>query len=128
MDNSPKGLLGSLRGLLDALLDLAQTRLELASTEIEEERLRISELLAWAVGALFLLGVGVVLAAMLVVLLLWDGPRELVLALLTAAFIGAGLWAGHVCRRKARAKPAFLAATIAEFARDRGAAVDRSAR
>lgn len=125
MDARSQGLFGSLRGLLVALLDLAQTRLELASTEIEEERLRIGELLVWAVCALFLLGVGIVLAALLVVLLLWDGPREWALALMAAAFIGGGLWAAQVWRGKARNKPAFLAATLAEFARDR-AAVDRS--
>ena len=115
------GLLGTLRELLGALLDVGQTRLALAGTELEEERLRLVELLLWATLALFLAGVGVVLAAFLLVLLFWDGPREWVLGGITAAFlVGAGA-AVAVWRRKARAKPPFLAATLSELRRDRDA-------
>jgi uncharacterized membrane protein YqjE len=115
------GLLGTLRELAGALLDLGQTRLALASTELEEERLRLAELLLWAILALFLSGVGVVLAALLLVLLYWDGPREAVLGAITAAFLLGAAWALAVWRRKARAKPPFLAATLSELRRDRDA-------
>jgi uncharacterized membrane protein YqjE len=119
------GLLASVRAVLAGLVELGQTRLQLASTEIEEERLRLVELLLWAMFALFFLGVGLVFAGLLVVLLFWDGPREWVLGGITALFVGTGAWAAVVWRRKARDKPRFLAATIGEFQRDRAALGER---
>ena len=112
--------------MLAGLLDVGQTRLQLASTEIEEERLRLAELLLWATFALFFLGIGLVFAALLLVLLFWNGPRELVLAAIALLFLGVGVGAGVVWRRKARNKPPFLATTIAELKRDQAALGRRS--
>ena len=119
--NSTPGLLASARAVLAGRIDIGQTRLQLASTEIEEERLRLAELLLWATAALFFIGIGLVLAALLLVLLVWDGPREWVLGGLTALFLAIGGWAAAAWRRKARAKPAFLATALAELKRDRAA-------
>lgn len=118
----PQGLLGSARAVLVALLEIGQTRLQLASTELEEERLRIAELLLFATAALFFLGIGLVLATLLLVLLFWDA-RVLVLALAAAVslVIGAGL--AVTWRRKAAAKPPLLASTVAELKRDREALI-----
>ena len=116
-----QGLFGSARAVLVALLEIGQTRLQLASTELEEERLRIAELLLFATAALFFLGIGIVLATLLLVLLFWDGPRVLVLALAAAAFLGVGTALTLAWRRKARNKPPLLAATLAELQRDREA-------
>ncbi len=119
--NPAPGLLGTVRELLAALVDVGQTRLELASTELEEERLRLVEQLLWATLALFLTGVGLVLASLLLVLLFWDGPREWVLGGIAAAFLLGAAWAATVWRRKVREKPPFLAATLVELRRDRAA-------
>ena len=119
--NTTPGLLASARSILAGVIEIGQTRLRLASTEIEEERLRLAELLLWATFALFFLGVGLVFAALLVVLLFWDGPREWVLAAMTTVFLGVGVCASVVWRRKARDKPAFLATTMAELQRDQAA-------
>jgi uncharacterized membrane protein YqjE len=121
-----QGLLGSARAVLVALLEIGQTRLQLASTEIEEERLRIAELLLFATAALFFLGIGIVLATLLVVLLFWDGPRVLVLALAAAAFLAIGAGLAAAWRRKAAAKPPLLASTLAELQRDREALIQHS--
>jgi uncharacterized membrane protein YqjE len=115
------GLLASARAVLAGLLELGQTRLLLAGTEIEEERLRLADLLLWATLALFFIGLGLVFAALLLVLLFWDGSREWVLGGITAVFLGVGIWAGVCWRHKARNKPPFLATTIAELQRDRAA-------
>lgn len=115
------GPLASVRLVLASLLEVGRTRLQLAVTEIDEERLRLAELLLWATFALFFVGLGVVFAALLLVLLVWDGPREAVLAGIAALFLGIGAWAAVAWRRKARAKPPFLAATIVELKRDRAA-------
>ena len=121
-----QGLLGSARAVLVALLEIGQTRLQLASTELEEERLRIAELLLFATAALFFLGIGIVLATLLLVLLFWDGPRVLVLALAAAMFLAVGAGLAAAWRRKAAAKPPLLASTLAELQRDREALIQHS--
>ena len=115
------GLLGAARQVLVALIEIGQTRLQLASTEIEEERLHVAELLLYATFALFFLGIGLVLAALLLVLLYWDSHRELVLGGVAVLFLAIGTGLALVWRRKASRKPKLLATTIAELQRDRDA-------
>ena len=117
---SPR-LLESAREVAGAVLALGCTRLQLATTEVEEERLRLSELAFWAVGSLFCFGVGLVLAALLAVLIAWNGPRELVLATLALLFLGAGAWSALTLRRKSRDKPPFMTSTLTELRRDAAA-------
>ncbi|MCZ8234306.1 MAG: phage holin family protein [Inhella sp.] len=112
------GLWAALRGVASAALALGSTRLELAATELEEERLRWAELALWATLTLCCLVVGTVFSGLLIVLLLWDGPRELALAGLSVAFLLAGWGACRTWRRKARDKPPLLAATRAELRDD----------
>lgn len=122
MDTPPQpGLFGSARAVLAELVEIGHTRLQLATTELEEERLRIAELLLYATAALFFLGLGLILAALLVLLLFWDGPRVLVLALEAAVFLALGAGLAAVWRRKTRTKPKLLATTIDELVRDRAA-------
>lgn len=117
------GLLASMRVVAGAVVALAATRLKLASTELEEERLHIAQLALWAALTLFCLGVGTVFAGLLLVLLLWNGPREWALGALTAAFLCGGALAAAAWRHKAANKPRLLAATLAELRSD-GAALD----
>lgn len=118
---SPPGVLDSARRVLVALIEIGHTRLQLASTEVEEERLRIAELLIYATVSLFFLGVGLVLASLLVVLLYWDDHREFVLAGISGVFLLVGAVLALTWRRKARHKPKLLATTVAELQRDRDA-------
>jgi uncharacterized membrane protein YqjE len=118
-----RGLLGSMRVVAGAAMALASTRLELAATELEEERLHLAELALWATLALFCAGVGTVFAGLQLVLLFWNGPRELALGTLTAAFLLGGALAARTWRHKASTKPPLLAATLAELRSD-GAALD----
>ena len=123
-DPPSPGLLGSARGLLASLLEIGETRLQLASTEIEEERLRLAGLLICATCALFFIGVGLVLAAVLLVLWVDAEHRMLALAALTALYLGAGAIAAFLWRQQAARKPRFLGATIAELRRDQMALRD----
>jgi uncharacterized membrane protein YqjE len=121
------GLLGSARAVLAGLVDIGQTRLQLACTELEEERLRLAELLVIGVAALFCVGIGLVLATLLLVVLFWDAHRVLVLAVATALYLGAAAALVAALRHKARAKPPLFAATLAELRRDRDALRGRAA-
>lgn len=122
MDTTPQpGLLGAARAAVAGLIEIGHTRLQLAATELEEERLRIAQLLLYACAALFFLGLGLVFAALLLVLLFWESNRVLVLTLEAALFLAVGAGLCVAWRRKATTKPKLLATTLAELERDRTA-------
>jgi uncharacterized membrane protein YqjE len=121
-DESPRGVLGSLRGLLVAGIAIARNRLELLATEIQEEKVRILGLLLYGIAALMLLVSGMVFLAIFLTVLFWDGNRLLALGIFTAIFILSGVIAAVVARGYARSASALFSASIAELARDKEAA------
>ncbi|MFZ0469937.1 MAG: phage holin family protein [Thiogranum sp.] len=114
-----QGLLASLTALAATLVAIAHTRLGLLSTDLEEEREHLTSLMVLALAALFCLGVGVVLATILLVVAFWDTHRLLVLAGLSGFFLtmSMALWAYAL--HKARAKPGLFAASLSELFKDR---------
>lgn len=114
-----KGLLDSLTGLAATLVALAHTRLELLSSDLEEDRAHYVRLLVLALVALFCLGVGVVLATILLVVTFWESNRLLVLAVLTGGFLLAGLLASRAVLRGARSKPRLFSSSLTELLKDR---------
>ena len=118
-DKSAGGLFRSLSGLLTTLVAFVQTRLELLSVEIEEEIHRAAGVLIWASLALFLGGIGLLMAGFTVIIAFWDSHRLLAAVLVTLAFfILAGL-AVLALRNHLRVKPRLLDATRAELEKDR---------
>ncbi|MBW8072103.1 MAG: phage holin family protein [Ferrovum sp.] len=113
------GLFSSLRVLATTLVAVAHTRLDLLSTELEEEREYFLAQLVLILMALFLLGIGVVLATILLVIAFWDTHRLLVLGLFSGFFLGAGMMAWGAARRKARVKPKPFSASLSELFKDR---------
>ena len=101
------------------LVAVAHTRLDLLASDMEEERAHFFSLLVLALAALFLVGVGVVLATILVVVGFWDTHRLTVLGLLMALFLAAGIAAWTIAMRKARSKPKLFAASMSELLKDR---------
>lgn len=120
-----RGLFDSLSGLTSTVVAIIHTRLELFSNDLEEDQAHVLALLAQMLAALFLLGVGVVLAVILLVLAFWDTHRLLVLGVLAGLFLTAGLVAGAVALYKARNKPKPFAASLAELYKDRQQLVTR---
>ncbi len=114
-----KGLLESLSQLAATLVAIVHTRLDLLSSDLEEDREHWLALLVLALAALFLLGVGVVLATILLVMVFWDSYRLLALGGLAVFFLSAGLAAWRVALHRARAKPRLFAATLSELSKDR---------
>ena len=112
------GLLHSIKHLAQTLLGAAQTRLEILATEIEEERVRLEQLLLYALAAAFCLGLGIVLCVALVVLYYWDTHRLAAVGILAAGFLGAGALLGWVLRDKAKTRPKPFAVTRGELAKD----------
>lgn len=113
-----EGLMASLKTLTLTLVNVIQTRLELLSTDVAEERARLTAILMSAMVALFCLGVGVVLLAILIVVLFWETHRIMTLALLTAVFLAAGTGLWLLALHKLRNKPRLFEASIGELAKD----------
>ncbi|KAF0101507.1 MAG: hypothetical protein FD187_1941 [bacterium] len=114
-----RGVLDSLKTLAATLVAIAHTRLDLLATDLEEERAHLLSLLVLALVGLFFLGIGVMLAVMLLVAAFWETHRLLLLGLLAGAFVAAGIAAWAIAMRKARSKPKFFAASMSELLKDR---------
>ncbi len=112
------GLLYSIKHLAQSLLGAARTRLEILATEIEEERVRLEQMLFYALGAVFFFGMGIVLSTFFVVVLFWDTHRLAAVGLLAGAFLAAGVALGLILRDKTKSRPKLFAATRGELAKD----------
>lgn len=113
------GLLHSLRQLLGTLVGIAHTRLELLTTELQEEIERAAVLLVWSFIALFAAGIGLFLAALVVIFAFWDSHRLLVSVIVMSLFFAVAALAGLMLTLKLRGKPRLLDGTLAELERDR---------
>jgi len=113
------GLFVSLKALSANLLGIIQTRLELLSTDIAEERERIVTLLVLALGALFSIGLGIVLLAILVVVALWESNRLFALGGMIVFFLMSGAVIGWIVLNKLRSSPRPFDASISELKKDR---------
>lgn len=120
-----KGLLESLTALAATLVAIVHTRLDLLSTDFEEEREHLLSLLVLALATLFCLGVGAVLATILLVVVFWDTHRLLVLGSLAGFFLAVGMAAWMFAMHKMRTKPRVFAASLSELFKDRQQLVSR---
>jgi uncharacterized membrane protein YqjE len=113
-----KGLLASLTGLAGTLVAIAHTRLDILSADLEEERAQLFSLLVMVLAALFCLGIGVVLATILLVIAFWDTHRLLALGVLVGSFLAVGMVLSVFALHKARNKPRLFATSLSELFKD----------
>jgi uncharacterized membrane protein YqjE len=113
------GLFESLKTLSASLVGIVQTRLELLSTDVAEEREHLIALLVMGLVALFCLGVGMVLLAILVAVAFWESHQMMALGGLTGIFLAAGAGMVWLALHKARTRPRLFAASLAELSKDR---------
>lgn len=111
--------MGSVKRLLSTLTSIVTTRLELLANELQEERLRLTQMLVYALIALFSFGMGVLLLTVFIVVLFWDDHRLAVLGGLAALFFASGTLMALLLRSKAQAKSRLFSASLAELAKDR---------
>ena len=118
----PPGLIGSFFGslarLASTLVAIAHTRLELLTTELQQEMYRVAEIMVWTVVAVFAAGIGLFMAALVIVFVFWDTHRVLAAVLVTSVFFLITVVALLVLRAKVRSKPPLLEGTLAELATD----------
>jgi uncharacterized membrane protein YqjE len=113
------GLFDSLKALTASLIGIIQTRLDLLSTDVAEEREHLTACLVWMLVALFCLGVGVLLLAILIVMAYWESHRLIALGGLAGFFLIAAAGAGWFAVHKVRTKPRLFASSLAELSKDR---------
>lgn len=119
MPEASSGLMGSVKRLASTLTSIVSTRLELLANELQEERLRLTQMLLFALFALFCFGIGILLLTVFIVVLFWDDGRLAVLGGLCILFFVLGTLMAMLSRNKAQSKSRLFSASLAELARDR---------
>jgi uncharacterized membrane protein YqjE len=117
-DRSQHGLFDSIKSLASSSVAIVRTRLELLSTEVAEEKERFLSLLWLGVGALFFIGLGIIFAALLLTVALWENHRLLVLGILTLLFLGLGVASLSMALNQARTGSKLFSASLAELSKD----------
>ena len=117
--HASQGLFHSVRALATTLVAIAHNRLDLLSTDIAEYRTHLLSLLLWSLTALFCLAVGILLAVILLVVVLWDTHRLWVLFSLTGIFLIGGVAIFWLALNKAKTMPKLFEASLVELLKDR---------
>lgn len=112
------GLIASLGTLASTLLAILHTRLDLLCIDLEEERDHAFSLLLLTLTTLFILGIGTILAIITLAVLFWDTHRLLTLGTITGIFLVTGIGLSMFIVHKIKSRPRFLAASLAEIAKD----------
>lgn len=111
------GLFSSMKGMIATLVAIAKTRAELLVTELEEEKFRLMTLWSKAIGAAFLLAVGLIMAVICFALAFWE-QRVLIFGLCAALFIAGGLFLISSLKRQASQPSKMFHASLAELEAD----------
>jgi uncharacterized membrane protein YqjE len=111
------GLFAALKNMIATLIAIGKTRAELLVTELEEEKLRLMTLWSKAIGAAFMLALGVVMAVFCIALAFWE-QRVLVFGLFAALFIGASLLLIGSIKKQAQQPSKLFRASLAELEAD----------
>ena len=114
---SRERLFVSLKNLIVTLLAIGKTRAELLVTEVEEEKLRLMSLWAKAIGAAFLLAVGLIMLVAFIALVFWE-QRILVFGLAAGLDLVAGFFLASALRRQVAQPRRLFRASLAELEAD----------
>jgi uncharacterized membrane protein YqjE len=116
--NQETGLLVSFKRLCATVLEIGQVRLELVGTELELEKKRLFEGMLWALSALLVLGVGLVMFCGFIILLVWEGYRLAAIGVMALIFL-AGAVALFLQARKRLSNPkGMFSASVTELNKD----------
>ncbi|MDP3538093.1 MAG: phage holin family protein [Azonexus sp.] len=116
-EESRAGLFSALKNMIATLIAIGKTRAELLVTELEEEKLRLMSLWSKAIGAAFLIAVGVIMAVFCLALAFWE-QRVLVFGIFAALFIGGGLLLIGSLKKQAGQPSKMFRASLSELEAD----------
>lgn len=83
------GLFATLKNAIATMLAIGKTRAELLLVELEEEKIRLVSLWVKAIGAAFLLALGVIMAVFCLAIAFWE-QRILLFGIFAVLFTGGG--------------------------------------
>lgn len=106
-----------MKNTISTLVEIVKTRAELLVTEVEEEKLRLLALASKAIGAAFLLTLGVIMAVLCIALAFWE-YRVVVFGLFAALFTVSGLLLIGSLKRQAAQPSKMFRASLAELEED----------
>ena len=89
-EGNREGLFAALKNIAATLIAIGRTRAELLVTELEEEKYRLISLWSKAIGAAFMLCLGIIMAVFCLALAFWE-QRVFLFGLFAVIFIGGGL-------------------------------------
>ncbi len=112
-----EGLFASLKNLIATVVAIGRTRAELLVTELEEEKHRLMSLWAKAIGAAFLLALGVIMAVFCIALAFWE-ERVMVFGLFAALFIGGAMYLVISLKSQSRQPSKLFQASMSELDAD----------
>ena len=111
------GLFSSMKGMIATVVAIAKTRAELLVTELEEEKFRLMTLWSKAIGAAFLLAVGLIMAVICFALAFWE-QRVLIFGICAALFIAGALFLISSLKRQASQPSKMFHSSLAELEAD----------
>ena len=117
----PAPLIASLRQFVASAIELAEVRLELLGTELEQQKQRIASGLVWAMLAVVLFALALVMLTACVLLLFWEGYRLQAAGAMLLLFLAGGALAWRHALARLKTPPGAFALSVAELGRDRGA-------
>lgn len=112
-----EGLFSAIKNLLATVLAIGKTRAELLVTEIEEEKYRLISLWSKAIGAAFLLALGLIMLVFCLALAFWE-QRVLVFGLFALVFLAGGFVLVGALRRQAAEPSKLFRASLTELEAD----------
>lgn len=112
-----EGLFAALKNIVATLLNIGRTRAELLAVEIEEEKYRLIALWAKAIGAAFLIALGVIMAVFSLALAFWE-QRVLVFGFFAVLFFVGAAFLVTSLRQQARAPSRLFRSSLAELEAD----------
>jgi len=114
----PERVTHALRAGLHDSVQLLRVRLALLGVEAREHALGVVELLAAALAAVILLGLGLGFLAVLLTVMLWDSYRVLALAVFATFFLTLGVGALMVAKANWQRQSRWFDASVQELRQD----------
>ncbi len=104
---------------LATLSSAVQTRLKLFATELEEEIERLKHMMLLALILFFCGTLGIILLTVFIAAIFWQAGWVYALGALALIYLGVGVTAALLLRKKNLARPRLFSATLSELAKDR---------
>lgn len=111
------GLFSAMKAMIATVIAIGKTRAELLVTELEEEKFRLMSLWSKAIGAAFLLAVGLIMAVFCLALAFWE-QRVLVFGIFAAIFIGGALFLTASLKKQAGQPSKLFRTSLSELEAD----------